>query len=297
MPVFLDRARRATAPVLARLLRRMIQSSLTSRALKTGLWSLADYYVSFYGAKATVPTRFGADVAVDTSKMVEKQIFYFGEWEPYLTRHLLDMHRPDGTFLDIGSNIGYFSLLAAQRFDHVIAIEASPSIANRLADNAHRNGAGNIDIRNVAAGEIAGEAEFFFDDDQSGGSSLLPGSGRRLEAVLPVRPLDQIVTPEEIARVSFIKLDVEGFEHIVLRQILNRIEEFPEALSLTVEYDPERGQDLWPLCAAFLPHGFEIKLLQGVYDLGEYTDLNARSPLTPLSEDPQVFCDLLIRRM
>ena len=296
MSSLLDRARRATAPALAHMLRMITRSSLVSARLQKRAWNLAEYYVSFYGVQTTTPTRFGARMVVNTSKMVEKQIFYFGEWEPYLTRHLLDLPKDKGTFLDIGSNIGYFSLLAAQRFDRVIAIEASPSIAVRLAENRDRNHATSIDIRNLAIGEQAGEAEFYFDDEQSGGSSLVPGGGRRLEAVVPVRPLDEIVTPDEIGQVSFIKLDVEGFEHIVLRQIVERLSDFPRTLSISVEYDPGRGQNLWREITAFLPQGFEIFLLQGVYDLEEYTDRSARSPLSPLTEDPGVFCDVLIRR-
>jgi len=187
-------------------------------------------------------------------------------------------------------------LLAAQNFDRVIAIEASPSVAVRLTENVRRNGLHNVDIRNIAVGEEFGEADFFLDENQSGGSSLIPGKGRVLEAKVPIGPLDKILSTDEIGKISFIKVDIEGFEHIALRQILERVDDFHERLEIVLEYGPERNQGLWEIITAFVPHGFQISLLQGVYDIAEYADLSARSELANCHDAPTIFSDILLRR-
>ncbi|MEO9819268.1 MAG: FkbM family methyltransferase [Paracoccaceae bacterium] len=274
----------------------MFQSSSISTESKTRLWKWAEKYISFYGVNAIISTQDKLKMAVNTSKMVEKQIFYFGEWEPFFTRHLRDAKKQSGVFLDIGANIGYFSLLAAKNFDQVIAIEASPSVAAWLTENVRRNELSNVDVRNIAVGEQLGEAEFFFDEGQSGGSSLLPGKGRVLEAKVPTGPLGEILSDDEIQKVSFIKIDIEGFEHIALRQILDRIGDFQAKLEIVLEYGPERNQDLWEVIMKFIPHGFEICLMQGEYDISEYVDLSKRSELARCHDAPKVFSDILLRR-
>ena len=293
---FIDPIRRGTAPVFAQIIRKLIQSGAVPGTVKTRLWRFAEYYVSFYGVIGEVRTRVNTKMSVNTSKMVEKQIYYWGEWEPFLSRYLQDAPKRPGIFLDLGANIGYFTLLAASRFDQVIAVEASPSIAKRLSGNVLSNGFQNVDIRNVAVGEEAGEADFFFDEGQSGGSSLLPGNGRVREATVPVRPLAEILTPEEVGQLAFIKVDVEGYEHIALQQILDQIDHLPHKIEIVLEYAPERNQNLWGIIEAFLPHGFRAQWMQGTYDISEYSDLAARPTLDALSSAPDEFCDIILRR-
>lgn len=245
---------------------------------------------------ARVETRAGAKMSVNTAKMVEKQVYYWGEWEPHFTRYVEDLPWQDGIFLDLGANIGYFSILAAGHFKQVIAVEASPSIAKRLQDNINDNNCRNVVVRNVAVGGMTGEANFFFNQNQSGGSSLLPGTGRELEAKVPMRPLNEILTEEEIRQLSFVKVDLEGFEHVAMQQILDMVDELREKIEIVVEFDPERDQRLWDIVDRFLKRGFRAFILQKSYDIREYSDSFSRSALLEISKNPDIFCDIILRR-
>ncbi|SCF63177.1 hypothetical protein GA0115259_100393 [Streptomyces sp. MnatMP-M17] len=61
-----------------------------------------------------VRSRFGARFAVDTQDLIQRYIYLFGVWEPHMTRWLRGRLEPGDTFVDVGANIGYYSVLASQ---------------------------------------------------------------------------------------------------------------------------------------------------------------------------------------
>lgn len=77
-----------------------------------------------------------------------------GYWENWITKVFLDIVKPGMTVLDIGANIGYYSLLAASRVGStgkVISFEANPELADILASNFSINGYLNFStVNNIA---------------------------------------------------------------------------------------------------------------------------------------------------
>ena len=286
---------RASSPWAARAVRFGLRRHGLPAGMRAALWHQAERRVSHYGVREIARTRSGHLLDVDTAHMVEKQIYYFGEWEPHFTRYLLGRAPWPGTFLDLGANIGYFTLLASGAFERVVAVEASPRIFARLAANVARNGVEDrVRCANVAVGAEAAELDFYFDEGQSGGSSLLPGENRVREARVPVLPLDRILSPSELACVSFVKIDVEGLESVVLDQVLGLLGHLRPDLRIMVEYDPARGIDgALERCRAA---GFAVALMQGPYALEAYLDPRARAPLAEVTQAPAIFCDLLLER-
>ena len=292
-----DKFRKNSAPTLSKLIRYFLRSPLIPISLKNTLWSIAEKYVSFYGVEGFSSLNNGTYMKVNTSKMVEKQIYYFGEWEPFFTRYLMDTQNSDNEiFLDIGANIGYFTLITSAIFNQVLAIEASPSIHHRLSENIKFNQLNNVISYNVAVGENKGKANFYFDDAQSGGSSLLAGGSRRLEAEVGVAPLFDIIPEKTLDKITFIKVDVEGFEHVVMSQIFDNLESMNEKLKIMVEYGPSREGNLWHWIERFTNSDFSAHFLQGPYDVKEYTDRSLRSALVKVTSKPDIFCDLLLIR-
>ena len=62
---------------------------------------------------ATARTRFGSDIPVTTADLIQRYLYLFGSWEPNLTHWISARIRPGDTVIDVGANIGYFTLLAA----------------------------------------------------------------------------------------------------------------------------------------------------------------------------------------
>src|SRR5574341_861166 len=109
-------------------------------------------------------TVFGSRIAGDTSDILQQYIYYFGVWEPHLTRWIGRRLSPGDAFIDVGANIGYFSLLASKLVGDsgtVVSIEASPRTFDLLQGNLARNRAHNIRAVNVVVSDRRGRVSLF----------------------------------------------------------------------------------------------------------------------------------------
>lgn len=63
---------------------------------------------------------------VTTTDIIQRYLYLFGTWEPHLTAWIHQRLTPGATFIDVGANIGYYSLLAAHLVGptgRVVAVE------------------------------------------------------------------------------------------------------------------------------------------------------------------------------
>ena len=232
---------------------------------------------------------------VSSNPRVEQEIILFGEWEPLFTRYVRNIPRNSGIFLDIGSNIGYFSLLASQIFDKVYAIEASPSTSRRLAGNLAVNGITNVHVETKAVGGTEGHIDFFRDKRQSGASSTIKTEHNEFETRVPIAPLEVILDGIDWGRVRFVKIDVEGLEAPVLDSLFRLRSKLHPEVEIFVEYDDARPET-WAAISAFMADGFSAAIMQGTYDPYDYVETDRRTELHQIDTPPQEFCDILLRR-
>ena len=83
----------------------------------------------------TTTTRDGFRMHGDTTDLIQRYIYYFGEWEPVISKWFRQHVQQGDTVVDVGANVGWYTLLAARLvgpLGRVVAIEASPSIALAL---------------------------------------------------------------------------------------------------------------------------------------------------------------------
>jgi Protein-L-isoaspartate(D-aspartate) O-methyltransferase (PCMT) len=109
-------------------------------------------------------TRDGTRLEVDASDIVGSYIAYFGVWEPNLTSWLEGRLRPGDVFVDVGANVGYFTVLASRlvgESGRVVAIEPSPLANTVLRRNVSDNGGENVRVENVAVWDSSGEVVVF----------------------------------------------------------------------------------------------------------------------------------------
>lgn len=121
-------------------------------------------------------------------------------------------------FLDIGANLGLFSLLAAKNphCERVIAFEPLPDIFRNLECNIRRNGGGKIEaILGVVSATQDSFAYLTFDPRHSGMSRIIERrSGSVRAPVVSAKTLDSLFPEPPDAIVA--KIDVEGSEVDVL---------------------------------------------------------------------------------
>lgn len=162
------------------------------------------------------------------------------------------------TFLDIGANIGGYSLFLAAKAGpaaRIIAIEPQPEVFGQLSYNIRLNPFGNVKAIEAAVADRNGELTLFLDPKNKGEASVkIVSADESRQVKVPARTLLDIAQSEGLDHIDAIKLDVEGAEDIILKRFLS---EAPESLwpQLIVV---ERGEERWgiDLLGLLKEHGY-----------------------------------------
>jgi FkbM family methyltransferase len=152
-----------------------------------------------------------------------------------------------GTFLDIGSNIGLFSLPLARKARAVLAIDANPLMVGRLRWNAEASGLSNVTAINCAVSDHEGEGVLAIRRNDLGQVHLADGGEGH---AVPVRPLRAIVEQSGLAKVDCLKIDIEGHEEKALPPFIDSLADDSLPVAICIERDPQNGE--YPKCAAAL---------------------------------------------
>ncbi|MDQ4145440.1 MAG: FkbM family methyltransferase [Actinomycetota bacterium] len=121
--------------------------------------------------------------------------------------------------IDIGANLGYFSLLAAWRYPQkpVLAIEPNPYLCTLITASIQANGFENVRLRATAAGAAAGYGRLELDPRRSSNAVVHEDGDRGGAELIPITTVDAIFAGLPTAVRPLLKVDVEGMEVDVLR--------------------------------------------------------------------------------
>lgn len=172
----------------------------------------------------STPTETGGFVyRCDLRDSIAREVCFtgmYGPQETLLLRHLL---RPGMTFVDVGANWGYFTLLGAQRVGptgRVVSLEPDPRLFRVLNANLGRNGIRHALPLNVAAASEAGTLtlEGYSEDSGNFGLSRItdrPTAGSPAYSV-EADTIDHLLFEHEVGVVHLLKMDIEGAEGFAL---------------------------------------------------------------------------------
>lgn len=162
---------------------------------------------------------------------VGKHIVELGAYEPHVTLAMKRLLRRGMTFLDIGANIGYFTLLARSVVGpegKVLAFEPNPRNCALLDLSLALNGFQDVEIYPFA---LADSSRLFVYDSQASNGSLSPFDGRidtlSSRTVVRTATLDQIL---HLSRCDVLKIDIEGAEWMAIRGAMRTIREHRPAI-------------------------------------------------------------------
>jgi FkbM family methyltransferase len=211
---------------------------------KEALWTrLVNPYFAWHSHPFVGRTVFGPRLAGDTRDMIQQYIYFFGLWEPELTAWIASRLSPGDVFIDVGANIGYYSLLGSTlvgKSGAAVAIEASPVIFRQLQDNIARNGAANVRSVNVAVSDTKGTVKLFRGPDHNTGeTSMFPATGFIPDGAIESARLEEILARQELASARLIKIDIEGAERFVVPSIGSLLPSCRDDLELIIEFHPQ----------------------------------------------------------
>lgn len=175
---------------------------------------------------------------------ITRHIYRRGAHEPRITRYLLDHVRlgPEDIALDIGANIGWYSVLLSRLSvpgARILAFEPDPESYRLLSRNLEANEASRVTALNVALGDSPGFAELHrYKDSNNGRHTLLAGNQSGGTVRVPVNTLKDVWATQQLGSrpIRFLKIDVEGFEYFVLRGAGDLL---VRCACVLLEYSPE----------------------------------------------------------
>ena len=153
----------------------------------------------------------GVSMQLVPGDRVSDLIAFTGMYEAELTRRVSRLARKGGKMIDVGANLGYFSLLwaASHPANKCISFEAAPRNLDILRNNVEQNGLGTK-IRIIPKAAAAQSGRLFFDlgpEDQRGWGGIASVRGERQIEVEAVRIDEEVANDEPVA---LLKVDVEG---------------------------------------------------------------------------------------
>lgn len=145
--------------------------------------------------------------------------------DPPMVQVLTQYLQSGDTFIDVGSHIGYYSLLARQivgSAGRVIAFEPNPQAFSMFVLNSFLNDYGNLHGFNCALSNEIGTATFHIHQTNEGLSSLhtpvnSATSPDEKSITVTTMTLDQLHKINCFRNVKIVKIDVEGFEWLVFQ--------------------------------------------------------------------------------
>lgn len=154
---------------------------------------------------------------VDTGDVgLSSHLMLDGYWELWVTEFLAERMRRGMVAVDVGANLGYFSMIMAELVGDagaVHAFEPNPAIAQRLVSSAHVNGfAARIRIHRHALGAAEGNAFRLQVPEGYPGGAFLVEAQPHEDGAVSVRRLDAF---PELLDADIIKIDAEGSEYAI----------------------------------------------------------------------------------
>jgi FkbM family methyltransferase len=200
----------------------------------------------------------------------------------------------NGDILDIGANIGYTAcVFAAARKSPAKIYAFEPDLASfaTLKDTIRRKNLGDVvEIFNMAVGSADGSLEFWHNEKHSADHRVVTEqfktsrpAGEKITTVA-VTSVDNFVADRNLQNISFIKIDVQGYELAVCEGMRRTLEKCP-SLCIAFEYAPDGMREL----------GFEpLALLEFFRTAGYQLHILTRAATTLASDNQAI--DLAVKR-
>jgi len=190
---------------------------------------------------------------------ISQQLLFEGTYEKRTTELFKEIVRPGMNVIDIGANIGYYTLLAARLVGErgkVFAFEPEPQNYALLVKNIEINDFQNITALPKAVSDKTGRVKLFVDKTEPGAHSIYKVRDSATEAIeVDCMSLDDVFKSDDCP-VDFVKVDVEGAEVTVLLGMTKIIERNKNLKILT---------EFWPtglIGSGFSPQEYWDKLTE-----------------------------------
>tara|TARA_A100001037_G_C15096331_1_gene611649 strand:+ start:757 stop:1641 length:885 start_codon:yes stop_codon:yes gene_type:complete len=200
--------------------------------------SLKSDFVEFFGGKMYLDSNDSMGLSIR------------GVYGPASTRVVLENVKIGNAVVDLGANIGYYSLILAKlvgKEGKVFSFEPVPKNFSKLEKNIKLNNYSNVIAENMAISNFNGKTELFVSQKTIGGSTLYePKQIKSHQNFLPISvstmTLDNYLKSKtHIENIDFLKIDIEGSEVNALKGATNILKN--PNLKILIEISPLHLED------------------------------------------------------
>jgi FkbM family methyltransferase len=162
-------------------------------------------------------------------------IEFAGVWEKHETDLILSLLHDDATFIDVGANFGWYSLVTALKYPKlsVHSFEPVPTTYRYFCDNIALNGVTNIVANNMGLGNV--NQPLRFTNYKHTGNHITEDMNDTNVDIVPCVRFDDYVDSNKLERIDFIKCDVEGAELFFLQGAEKTLSKHKPKLLLEIE--------------------------------------------------------------
>lgn len=240
-----------TRPLIGKGLGRFKLAADLYRSFARRLIPDKDKTVSVNGCKMRLRIEKGKDI-----DGIAQSLLFKGTFEPLTTQIFKDYIKRGMTVVDVGANIGYYTLLSSKLVGSKGVVWAfEPELRNfqDLVQNIKLNGGDYLSILpvNVAVSDVNGTRSLYVSKTESGEHSLIKGrTNKPIEQIVECVKLDNYLAGMPV---DFIKIDTEGNEYGVLMGMRDLVKRSPN-LKVVLEFWPDglelaghNSAELWDL--------------------------------------------------
>ncbi len=258
------------------------------------------------GALAARPLLQDAVVEVDTDigpillhsgdEVMTPLIRAQGDWEAEEAAWLRRVVRPGSAVLDVGANVGYFTVLMAQlagRGGAVVAVEPEARNLSVLRANLWRHGLDDVAVLPIAAWSGRALLPLVLNEENRGDHQVRPDVSGAAQLV-PAAALDELLG--EHTTLDVIKVDTQGVDHEALaglRDVLRRSPDPQVLVEFWLDGMDDRGIDARGVLASYRDLGLDAALLG---DDGSATAATDDEVLAATGAAPGRFVNLVLRK-
>jgi FkbM family methyltransferase len=211
----------------------------------------------------------GFEMELDCDEWTQLHLVQHGAIEPLTMSLVQRLLKAGDTFVDIGSHVGYVSLVARMSVGDaglVVAVDPQPYNCHRLLCNWEINGFTNVEMVVAAAGSepcVAVLPQQSRSDKSRLSLVFAMPDATSLTFRVPIRTVDSILEELSIERVRILKLDVEGYELEVLKGCKNRLNQIDHIIFEALPGESDDWGRCRDVCDWLCCEGFEIRTIQG----------------------------------
>jgi len=190
---------------------------------------------------------------------VARLVYYFDYHESVefcFLKHLLSQ---DMICLDIGANIGMYSLFMSKRSKFVYAFEPQAQSVNRLNKSIADNHIYNIKVIQKAVGDKSGTLSFHFVKEDSA-KSYITSAADVYSCLVDVVSLDDYFNENLIEKLDYLKIDAEGAESAILQGAIRTIKKYRPIIQVefVAEFQTRNSNNAFRPSDFFRDMGYEV---------------------------------------